>query len=84
MTRDPALRHVRIQIRTLKEEIRSSFITTTVREQNLRSHHKGATDRFRTGDQRYPVLCHFQLGQDIPLGRRFAAALLPRRFRVFI
>ena len=29
-----------------------------------RSHHKGATGRVRTGDQRYPVLCHF-LRQDI-------------------
>ena len=32
-----------------------------------RSHHKGATGRVRTGDQRYPVLCHCKLGQDIPL-----------------
>ena len=31
-----------------------------------RSHHKGATCRVRTGDQRYPILCHCQLGQDIP------------------
>ena len=48
-------------------EIRRSFITTTVREQRPRSHHKGATGRVRTGDQRYPVLCHCQLGQDIPI-----------------
>ena len=34
-------------------------------ETNPRSHHKGATDRVRTGDQRLPVLCHCQLGQDI-------------------
>ena len=33
---------------------------------NPRSHHKGATSRVRTGDQRLPVLCHCQLGQDIP------------------
>ena len=33
---------------------------------NPRSHHKGATGRVRTGDQRLPVLCHCQLGQDIP------------------
>ena len=33
---------------------------------NPRSHHKGATDRVRTGDQRLPGLCHCQLGQDIP------------------
>ena len=33
---------------------------------NPRSHHKGATGRVRTGDQRLPVLCHSQLGQDIP------------------
>ena len=42
-------------------EVRSSFITTTVREQNPRSHHKGATGRVRTGDRRHPVLCHCQL-----------------------
>ena len=29
---------------------------------NPRSHHKGATGRVRTGDQRLPVLCHCQLG----------------------
>ena len=34
---------------------------------NPRSHHKGATGRVRTGDQRLPVLCHCQLGQDIPI-----------------
>ena len=28
---------------------------------NPRSHHKGATGRFRTGDQRLPALCHCQL-----------------------
>ena len=33
---------------------------------NPRSHHKGATGRVRTGDQQLPVLCHCQLGQDIP------------------
>ena len=33
---------------------------------NPRSHHKGATGRVRTGNQRLPVLCHCQLGQDIP------------------
>ena len=33
---------------------------------NPRSHHKGATCRVRTGDQLLPVLCHCQLGQDIP------------------
>ena len=32
---------------------------------NPRSHHKGATGRVRTEDQRLPVLCHCQLGQDI-------------------
>ena len=35
---------------------------------NPRSHHKGATGRVRTGNQRLPVLCHCQLGQDIPTG----------------
>ena len=32
-------------------EVRRSFITTTVREQHPRSHHKGATGRVRTGEQ---------------------------------
>ena len=45
---------------SFKAEVRSNFFTTTVREQ-----HKGATGRFRTADQRYPVLCRSQLGQDI-------------------
>ena len=31
-----------------------------------RSHHKGATGRVRAGNQLLPVLCHCQLGQDIP------------------
>ena len=48
-----------------KAEVRSSFITTTVGEQNPRSHHKGATGRVRTGDRLHPVLCHCQLGHDI-------------------
>ena len=47
-------------------QVRSSFLTTTVREQHPRSYYKGATGRVRTGDQRYPVLFHCQLGQDIP------------------
>ena len=34
---------------------------------NPRSHHKGATGRIQTGDQLLPVLCHCQLGQDIPV-----------------
>ena len=51
----------------LKAEICRSFITTTIREQRPRSHHKGATGRIRPGDQRYPILCHCQLGQDIPI-----------------
>ena len=33
---------------------------------NPRSHHKGATGRVQTGDQRLPVLYRIQLGQDIP------------------
>ena len=33
---------------------------------NSTSHHKGATGRVWTGDQLLPVLCHCQLGQDIP------------------
>ena len=39
-------------------EVRCSFITTTVREQNPTSHHKAATGRVRTGKQRLPLLCH--------------------------
>ena len=34
---------------------------------NPRSHHKGASGRVWTRDQRLPVLCHCQLGQDIPI-----------------
>ena len=34
---------------------------------NPRSHHKGATGRVRTGDQRLPDLCHCQFGQDTSL-----------------
>ena len=52
---------------TKAAEVRRRFITATVREKRRRSHHKGATGRVRTGDQRYPVLCHCQLGQDIPI-----------------
>ena len=37
----------------------AALFTTTVREQNPRSHHKGPTSRVRTGDQEYPVLCLF-------------------------
>ena len=52
----------------IRAEVRRSFITTTVLKflKNLRSHHKGATDRVRTGDQRLPGLCHCQLRHDIP------------------
>ena len=45
------------------------LIITTVREQNPRSNHKGATGRVQTCDQLYPVLCHCQLGQDIPISK---------------
>ena len=49
-----------------KAEVRRSFITTTVREQHPGSHHKGATGRVRTGDQRYSVsfIIANLLGQD--------------------
>ena len=50
----------------LKAEVRRSFIATTVRDQSPRSHHKGTTSLVRTGYQRYPALCHCQLGQHIP------------------
>ena len=33
---------------------------------NHRSHHKGTTGGVPTGDQRLLVLCHCQLGLDIP------------------
>ena len=52
--------------KSLEAEIRRNFMTTTVRDRNPTSHHKGATGRVRTGDQLFPVLCHCQLGQDIP------------------
>ena len=48
-----------IQVRA---EVRRSFITTTVRDES----HVTPQGRVRTGDQRLPVLCHCQLGQDIP------------------
>ena len=52
-----------------KAEVCRSFIT--VREQNPRSHHKGATGRVRTGHQRYwPGIqfpFHCKLGQDVPI-----------------
>ena len=44
----------------------SKATTTTIREQCPRPHHKGATGRVRTENQQFPVLCHCQLGQDIP------------------
>ena len=37
---------VLIALRKTKAEVRRSFITTTVREQRPRSHHKGATGGF--------------------------------------
>ena len=60
-------RSVTSTVNLLKAGVRRSFIAKTqVREQRPRSHHKSATGRVRTGNQRYPVLCHCQLGQDIP------------------
>ena len=49
-----------------KAEVRSSFNTTTVQDEDPRSHHKGTTGRVQTGDRLYLVLCHCQLGQGIP------------------
>ena len=45
----------------IKEEVHSSFITTTYWEQHPRSHHKGATGRVQTGnhDNVYPY--HLQM-----------------------
>ena len=46
---------------------------------NPRSHHKGATGRVQTGDQRLPVLCHCQLGQDMILRRGPSVMVDPAR-----
>ena len=54
----------------VKAKFHLSFNMTTALEQHPRSlsHHKGATCRVCSGDQLYhPVLCHCQLGQDIPI-----------------
>ena len=48
---------------------------------NPRSHHKGATGRVRTGDQLLPVLCHCQLGQDIPKNHTLSKSHLTGRLR---
>ena len=40
----------------IKAEVRRSCITTIVRDQSPRSHHKGITNRVRTGNQRYPAV----------------------------
>ena len=48
-----------------RAEVLLSFITTTVREESQVTPH--ATARVRTGDKLLPVLCHCQLGQDIPI-----------------
>ena len=50
---------------------------------NPRSHHKGATGRVRTGDQLLPVLCHCQLGQDIPVQIVHMGLILPRWGLIF-
>ena len=47
------------QLMKYRAEVRSSFITTTVRDES-QVDHKGATVRVRTGDQLLPVLCHCQ------------------------
>ena len=47
-----------------KAEVCRSFIPTTVRDESQVTP-QGATCRVRTGNQ-LPVLCHCQLGQDIP------------------
>ena len=64
-----------------KAEVRRGFNTTTVRDQSPRAHHKGATGRVRTGDQRYPALCHCQLEHDVPTHvlSEGTASLSPRR-----
>ena len=52
----------------LRAEVRRSLaLLPRLFGKDPRSHHKGATGRVRTGNQRLPVLCHHcQLGQDIP------------------
>ena len=62
-----------------KAEVRRSFISTTIREQRPKSHHKGATGRVRT---EYPVLCHCQLGQDCLRGSRPAIRALAANFNL--
>ena len=54
-----------LEATTIRAEVRRSFITTTVRDES----HVTPQGRVRTGDQRLPVLCHCQLGQDIPITR---------------
>ena len=56
----------KVELIKKKVEVRRRFITMTVREQRPRSHHKSATGRVRTGDQRYSFLCRCQLRHDIP------------------
>ena len=55
-----------------RAEVRRSFITTTVRDES----HVTPQGRVRTGDQRLPVLCHCQLGQDIPIQIKVVSLLL--------
>ena len=76
--------HVKIHFRSewasLKAEVRRSFITTTIREQRPRSHHKGAIGRVRTGDQRPLIRLVCQPGYLLPwhsLGRIRLQSLMP-------
>ena len=61
------------QVHLLKKSrvFAAALITTTVQELHPRSHYKGgALSRVQTGDQLFPILCHCQLRQDIPISPR--------------
>ena len=53
-----------------------------IRSIRSRSRHKGATGRVRTGDRRYPALCHCRLGQDIPW--HIFVICIPKSYRLHI
>ena len=62
-------------------QVRRSFITTTVREQRPRSHHKGATNRVRTGDDGIRFYAIVNLGNASPDGTNFRVRVGPRKGR---
>ena len=64
-----------------KAEVRRSFITTTVRDQSPRSHHKGAITRFELATNGIQLYAIAKLDKTslLLVRRRFAAALLLAR-----